>query len=171
MPGPVSAAAAAPVPDSAGADRGGPASAGAAARRAVLIVLLTALLSAAAFAALAIPSSTEPGQVLQSAVGLLLGFTGIALALLTLLSIVVSIRLRRRSRRRRVIALLLCALLSAIIDAALVVGLSSAAEGWGSLISGIALASAGVFVLAASASILLLELAPRASSRAEPGPR
>jgi hypothetical protein len=171
MPGPVSAAAAAPVPDSAGAERGGPGSVGAAARRAVLIVLLTALLAALVFAALAIPSSTDPGQVLQSAVGLLLGFTGIALALLTLLAIVVSIRLRRRSRRRRVIALLVCALLSAGLDAALIVGLSSAAEGWGGLISGIALASAGVFVLAASASILLLELVPRAGSRAEPRPR
>lgn len=160
MPGPASAAAAAADADSVDTGRRGPVSAGEAARRALLIVLLTALLSAVVFGALAIPASTEPGQVLRSAVGLLLGFCGIALALLAVLGVAVSIGLRRRSRRRRVAALLGSALLAAVSNAALVVGVSSAAEGWGGLISGIALASAGVFVLAAAVSILLVELLP-----------
>lgn len=160
MPRPASAAAAAAVPDSVGADRRGTVSAGAAARRALLIVLLTALLSAAVFGALAIPTSTEPGQVLRSAAGLLLGFCGIALALLTILGLAVSIGLRRRSRRRRVATLLVSAVIAGAANAALIVGLSSAAEGWGGVVGAIALSSAGVFVLAAAVSILLVEVLP-----------
>ena len=158
MPGPDSAAAPAAGPDSVGPGRSGAVSVGAAARRALLIVLLTALLSAAVFGALAIPTSSEPGQVLRSAVGLLLGFCGIALALLTILGVAVSIGLRRRSRRRRVGALLGSVVIAAASNAAIIVGLSSAAEGWGGVISAIALSSAGVFVLAAAVSILLVEL-------------
>lgn len=158
MAGPASAAAAAPAPDSIGAGRRGLVSAGAAARRALLIVLLTALLSAAVFGALAIPTSTEPGQVLRSAVGLLLGFCGIALALLAILALAVSIGLRRRSRRRRVGALLVSVLLAGAVNAVVIVGVASAAEGWGGVISAIALSSAGVFVLAGAVSVLLVEL-------------
>lgn len=157
------------VADSVGAGRRGLVSAGAAARRALLLVLLTALLSAAVFGALAIPTSTEPGQVLRSAVGLLLGFCGIALALLAILGVAVSIGLRRRSRRRRVGALLVSVLLAAAVNAAVIVGVLTAAEGWGGVISAIALGAAGLFVVAGVASIALVEFLPARLGRAQAG--
>jgi hypothetical protein len=126
--------------------------------RSLLLLGITLLLAVITFILIQAPEATDAGMlIIYSGFGMLVGFAGIATVVWLVFVIIGSIRLREKPRSRRVLWFIASAFVAASVNAVVIAGLSSGADGWGDVIAGIAVGAAVVFFACAAVATVLVE--------------